>query len=171
MSVSGQLISIGLAAIIVSVSVASAAAQPAGAHEDPFGLQKDLNSRTVGRLSPARSSKDSGRPSRASGGDAVAAASENVESQRLPARDVPGPAEAQTRDVLQQPAEIDVADSEEHFTALMYAAAEGQLEVVRLLLDHGADAALKDVDGDTAETFARNNGHTEVADLILSSSK
>lgn len=28
------------------------------------------------------------------------------------------------------------------------------------------DAALKDIDGDTAESFARQNGHTAVADLL-----
>ncbi len=51
---------------------------------------------------------------------------------------------------------------------LMHAAAEGQLEVAKLLLENGADPSLKDIDGETAALFARNNGHTEVAGLIQS---
>jgi ankyrin repeat protein len=54
----------------------------------------------------------------------------------------------------------------EGFTALMTAAAEGQLEVVRLLLERGADPTLVDTDGDTALSFARQNGHTMVAQLL-----
>jgi ankyrin repeat protein len=82
-----------------------------------------------------------------------------------------GPFPGTVRMLLDHKAEIDAVDAEEHFTALMYAAAEGQLEVVEILLEYGADAALRDVDGDTAETFARNNGHTEVADVISEASR
>ncbi len=52
------------------------------------------------------------------------------------------------------------------WTALMFAAAEGQLEVVKVLLKHGADPAIREKDGDTAESFARKNGHTHVADYL-----
>lgn len=48
----------------------------------------------------------------------------------------------------------------------MHAAAEGQLEVVRVLLEYGADPSLKDVDGDNAYIFALRNGHTAVAELL-----
>lgn len=82
-----------------------------------------------------------------------------------------GPFPGTVKILLDSDAEIDMADTEEHFTALMYAAAEGQLEVVEILLQNGADAELEDVDGDVAETFARNNGHTAVADFIASSSR
>ena len=68
--------------------------------------------------------------------------------------------------LLERGAVLDRADKEEHFTALMWAAAEGHLDVVKVLLKHGADPALKDVDGDTAASFARKNGHSEVADYI-----
>jgi ankyrin repeat protein len=51
----------------------------------------------------------------------------------------------------------------------MTAAAEGQLEVVQLLLDRGADPSLEDADGDTALSFAREKGHLEVADLLKDS--
>ena len=79
-----------------------------------------------------------------------------------------GPFPETVRLLLQNKAEPDLADGEEHFTALMYAAAEGHLEVVRILLDYIADPTLKDIDGDDAVTFALNNGHKEVADLIQS---
>ena len=48
----------------------------------------------------------------------------------------------------------------------MHAAAEGHLEIVNILLDNGADPSLKDVDGDTAESFAKRNGHIEVAKVL-----
>jgi ankyrin repeat protein len=54
----------------------------------------------------------------------------------------------------------------EGFTALMTAAAEGQLDVVRLLLSRGADPSVKDEDGDTAMSFALEKGHPEVAELL-----
>jgi ankyrin repeat protein len=48
----------------------------------------------------------------------------------------------------------------------MHAASEGHLEVVRLLLDRGAKADIRDVDDDTAYDFAIKNGHQEVAQLL-----
>jgi ankyrin repeat protein len=63
-------------------------------------------------------------------------------------------------------AEVNVFDNVEHFTALMFAASEGQLEVVKILMANGADASLKDIDGDTAEAFANQNKHTDVADFL-----
>ena len=70
--------------------------------------------------------------------------------------------------LLQHKADPNIADNEKHFTALMYAAAEGQLEVVKLLLTNKADPGLKYIDGSMAVTFALNNGHKEVADFIRS---
>ena len=63
-------------------------------------------------------------------------------------------------------AEINMIDNNEHFTALMWAAAEGQAENVKLLLKYKADAALKDVDGDTAESFAAKKGHSAIVKLL-----
>lgn len=77
-----------------------------------------------------------------------------------------GPFEETVEMLLDKGAEVDVQGTLEGFTALMTAAAEGQIEVVRLLLGHGADPALKDKDGDTAETFARQNGHAAVVELL-----
>jgi N-sulfoglucosamine sulfohydrolase len=77
-----------------------------------------------------------------------------------------GPFTSAVKLLLDSGADPNMIDKEEHFSALMFAAAEGQAEVVRLLLKHKADPRLKDVDGDNALTFARNNGHKEVADLL-----
>jgi ankyrin repeat protein len=70
--------------------------------------------------------------------------------------------------LLDRKADPNIADRKEHFTALMYAASEGQMVIVRLLLEAGADPFMKDVDGDIAATFASNNGHTEIAALLKS---
>ena len=68
--------------------------------------------------------------------------------------------------LLSAGADVDVQGTLEGFTPLMTAAAEGLADVVRVLLDAGADPDIKDVDGDTALTFARQNGHTEVVKLL-----
>lgn len=68
--------------------------------------------------------------------------------------------------LLDHNADPNMIDKEEHFTALMYAAAEGQLEVVRLLMKYQADPGMKDIDGDDAITFARNNGHQQVVAFL-----
>ena len=68
--------------------------------------------------------------------------------------------------LLEKGAEPNIADQNEHFTPLMHAAAEGNLEVVKLLVQTGADPGLTDVDGDNAESFARQGGHTEVAGYL-----
>jgi len=68
--------------------------------------------------------------------------------------------------LLKKGATVNVQGTLEGFTALMTAASEGQLEVVRLLLEHGSDPALEDQDGDTAASFARQNGHAEVVALL-----
>ncbi|MBL7111125.1 MAG: ankyrin repeat domain-containing protein [Bacteroidales bacterium] len=72
--------------------------------------------------------------------------------------------------LLKKGSDPNMVDSEEHFTPLMFAAAEGYIDVVRILLEYHADPSLKDIDGDTAETFARQNGHDEVAELLKSKS-
>jgi len=68
--------------------------------------------------------------------------------------------------LLKKGAEVNVQGTLEGFTALMTAAAEGQLKVVRLLLEYGADPSLEDEDGDTAESFAREKGHSAVVELL-----
>lgn len=68
--------------------------------------------------------------------------------------------------LLDAGANPNLVDGEEHFTPLMFAAAEGQAEVVQTLLKHGADKSMVDVDGESAYDFALNNGHSEVAKLL-----
>jgi ankyrin repeat protein len=48
----------------------------------------------------------------------------------------------------------------------MHAAAEGNLEVVKVLIKYGADRNLKDADGDDAGTFATQNGHLQVVEYL-----
>lgn len=52
-------------------------------------------------------------------------------------------------------------------TALMWAAVAGHADVVRLLIEAGADVRAVDDEGVTALHLARANGHTEVAAALL----
>jgi len=65
--------------------------------------------------------------------------------------------------LLRHGAAVNAVDAVEQFTALMFAAAEGHARVAEVLLQHGADPGLKDKDGDTAATFARQRGHRALA--------
>jgi ankyrin repeat protein len=51
-------------------------------------------------------------------------------------------------------------------TALMIAAAEGHLDIVRLLVEAGSDLNLVDAEGSTALTLARSYGNLDVAALL-----
>jgi ankyrin repeat protein len=82
-----------------------------------------------------------------------------------------GPYPMAVKMLLDQKADPNLVDTEEHFTALMYAAAEGQLECVRILLLYKADPVMKDKDGDDALSFARNNGHKAIVTLLESLNK
>jgi ankyrin repeat protein len=79
-----------------------------------------------------------------------------------------GPFQETVKILLDRGAQPNIVDSDEHFSPLMHAAAEGNLDVVKVLLDYKADPSLTDVDGDDAESFARQAGHTEVADYLKS---
>ena len=57
------------------------------------------------------------------------------------------------------------------YTALMVAAYTGQLTVVALLLDHGADRYLVNEAGDTATSLARSGGHREVMRVLMADHK
>ncbi len=77
-----------------------------------------------------------------------------------------GPFPATVNLLLDYKAAVNLIDNGEHFTALMFAASEGQFDVVKLLVEYGADTTLKDIDGDTAEDFARQNKHEKVAEYL-----
>lgn len=49
----------------------------------------------------------------------------------------------------------------------MEAAQEGHLDLVRYLLEVNADVHTQTQTGDTALTYACENGHTDVAELLL----
>jgi len=68
--------------------------------------------------------------------------------------------------LLRKGADVNVQGKTEGFTALMMAAAEGHVDVVRVLLLNGASVNTIDRDGDTATRFARENGHTQVLELL-----
>jgi ankyrin repeat protein len=77
-----------------------------------------------------------------------------------------GPYPAAVRLLLEKGAEINAVDTVEHFSALMFAAAEGLSPVVDILLAHGADPKLKDKDDDTAASFAQKRGFTDLAQKL-----
>lgn len=79
-----------------------------------------------------------------------------------------GPFRETVKILLDRGAQPNIVDSDEHFSPLMHAAAEGNLDVVKVLLDYKADPNITDVDGDDAESFARQAGHNEVADYLRS---
>lgn len=68
--------------------------------------------------------------------------------------------------LLDRGADPNKVDSEEHFSPLMHAAAEGHLEVVKVLLEYGADRSLRDLDGDDAAAFAAQSGHVQVVEYL-----
>jgi ankyrin repeat protein len=68
--------------------------------------------------------------------------------------------------LLKNGAEVNVQSTKRGITALIIAAAVGDEELVRLLLGHGADKELAEIDGDTAVDHARQNGHATVVTLL-----
>lgn len=77
-----------------------------------------------------------------------------------------GPFPETAKILLDRGAEPNTVDSNEHFSPLMHAAAEGHLEVVKVLIAYGADRSLKDVDGDDAASFAAKAGHMHVVEYL-----
>ena len=53
------------------------------------------------------------------------------------------------------------------YTPLHYAAQSGGVNVVRLLLERGADKSAVDKSGNTPLALARKSEHAEVAELLL----
>ena len=68
--------------------------------------------------------------------------------------------------LLKAGANANTVDNQERWSPLMMAAAEGNIKVVRLLLKHGANRELADIDGETARHFAASRGHAEIVELL-----
>ena len=68
--------------------------------------------------------------------------------------------------LLNRGAEVNATVAESGNTALMLAANRGRLEVVRMLLQAGADPGLEAKDGWTAGQAARMAGHADIAKLL-----
>ena len=51
---------------------------------------------------------------------------------------------------------------------MLTAAANGHLEIVKMLLRHGADLHVKTNDGKTARSFAEDRGRAAVAEFLRS---
>lgn len=64
-------------------------------------------------------------------------------------------------------ADVNLQD-ERGFTALMTAAETGSPEVVKLLLEHGADATMTNCDGKTAMSIAQSFTHSDVVRILQS---
>ena len=56
-------------------------------------------------------------------------------------------------------------------TSLHLAASKGFIEIVKILLDAGADVTDVDANGSSALQLARDNGHTEVAEYMEANMK
>ncbi|BAX79067.1 ankyrin repeat domain-containing protein [Labilibaculum antarcticum] len=68
--------------------------------------------------------------------------------------------------LLEAGAKPNMMDNEQNWTAAMMAASEGQLEVLKVLVAHGADLKMIDADGDTCLGFANSKGYTDMANYI-----
>jgi ankyrin repeat protein len=65
-------------------------------------------------------------------------------------------------------ADVNTAETANGHTALVAAARNGHTEVIRMLLDAGADRSVRIKDGRVAYQVARQYGHLEAANLLLS---
>ncbi|XP_014668471.1 PREDICTED: KN motif and ankyrin repeat domain-containing protein 1-like [Priapulus caudatus] len=63
--------------------------------------------------------------------------------------------------------DVNIRASQHGQTALMLAVSHGRLDLVRMLLEAGAEVNIKDVDGSTALMCASEHGHMEIVKLLL----
>lgn len=68
--------------------------------------------------------------------------------------------------LLKNGAEVNVQSKKKDITALMLAAVSDNVELVRMLLEHGADASLTDTFGRSAKLLAQKKGNSAVVDLL-----
>jgi ankyrin repeat protein len=68
--------------------------------------------------------------------------------------------------LLKNGADVNVQSKKKGITALMLASVSGDVELLRMLLEHGADANLTDTFGRTAKILAQKKGNSAVVDLL-----
>ncbi len=68
--------------------------------------------------------------------------------------------------LLKNGADVNVQSKKKGISALMLAAGWGNVELVQLLLEHGADPSLTDIFGKTAKGVAQDRGNSAVVDLL-----
>jgi len=78
-----------------------------------------------------------------------------------------GYGDSERRAIQRNRADVNAREQRYGDTALMWAAVAGRVDVVRLLIEAGADVRAVDDEGVTALDLARANGHTEVAAALL----
>jgi ankyrin repeat protein len=74
---------------------------------------------------------------------------------------------SRVRDLIQQGVDVNAADNDGGWTALMFGAAKGHVTIVQLLIAAGANVRHKSTEGQTARTEAKRWGHKEVVALLL----
>jgi ankyrin repeat protein len=68
--------------------------------------------------------------------------------------------------LLEKGADVNAQSRKKGITALMIAAVADNEELVRMLLDHGADADFKDIFGRTAKDLAGKKGNSAMVDIL-----
>ena len=77
-----------------------------------------------------------------------------------------GDLEAVSR-LLESGVDVDMEDNKPHATALMWAAHEGYPDIVRLLIEHGAEIDKRKVTSETALCFAAQQGWIEAIKVLV----
>lgn len=94
----------------------------------------------------------------------VSCADDNAENLALVAKR--GDLEAVVR-LLESGVNVDTEDNKHHATALMWAAHEGYPDIVRLLIEHGAEIDKRKATNETALWFAAQKGHLEAVKVLV----
>lgn len=68
--------------------------------------------------------------------------------------------------LLECNADVGAFSEKRHFTALHCAAANGHMEIIKLLINAKADAMARDLGGQTAIDYAKENNHSEVVTFL-----
>ena len=70
------------------------------------------------------------------------------------------------RYLLSKKTDLDLQTRHFNYSALMLAAKNGDIDCVTLLLQHGADKTLEDIEGNTAAWYAKQRKHWQVFRLL-----